>query len=995
MISKAIKTFLFFVLFLVFIHPVLAQRQTGSIIGRITDEEGEFLPGASITLSGPSLMGLLTYSSTSSGHFRFSLIPPGKDYVLLVVMPGFQTEKLEGIAVQVGKTVSVKIPLKATTLEEEITVTSTASPVDLKSNKISMNYTEDFIQNLPFPRDYYKVLLSSPGIVSEENELLRTFTTHGSTVRSNQIALEGVNTTDSALGVNINNLSFDAIKEYEIVTGGHPAEIGSTEGAYVNIVTKSGSNTFGGHASVMLFGKNMVDSLISKSEAESVGLSRPSGQKRFGDFSLSLGGPIILDKLWFFINGRYLDYAVEKESLPDGPFDMTHKEIMTFAKLSFSPHPKVKLAVMWSFGNTYEPVQIKSPFGSEWDFFYREKSSWPAVDRMNNHALLGKLDWIIDQDSMAGFRINYFRSVVPLRFQSDINPSAPTIADLYTNVWSGAPRWEEDLGYQKILVSGSGTRFLDGLFGTEHELKAGIEYEFSQVDWDLWKNNPYMLTAYDGHPWGLMNIQPFMGIFRGLTCGANKGDVVIKTRTRRWGMYIQDSFTIQDRLTLNLGLRYDETHGDLPGGTYRPAGANDLVLSLLAPSFYKETTLEDRKNATVWKDLSPRIGAVLDIFGDGKTTLKLSWSRYSEFLIAEYFLTMNPYYPIFPESYWLDMNMNGIIEISDMFQPTYIPPDPEKFVLDDRLDPDLKSPYLNEYLIGLEREWFKDFRAGVFFIHRTKKRVVEDVDSAKGYRADSGWWIPYTVLEPGWDGLFGTSDDGHIQVYGAKNGSPQSRFWFTNPEGAERKYQALEFFFDKSWSNRWQLSGSLTLSKFEGTIGANFDATWGHDFAFNSPNWLINRYGRLDLDRPLLIKLLATVLLPYDFYLSAYYFHTSGAPFTRTLWVQLPPDPAFEFPMTFVGFDAPIYAESPGEHRHPSRNNLDIRIEKTLQIKNRGSLGIFLDIMNVFGENWFDVEKDPGGIVYADGTFERWPRFGTVVKAHGVRIFKLGVRFTF
>ena len=136
-------------------------------------------------------------------------------------------------------------------------------------------------------------------------------------------------------------------------------------------------------------------------------------------------------------------------------------------------------------------------------------------------------------------------------------------------------------------------------------------------------------------------------------------------------------------------------------------------------------------------------------------------------------------------------------------------------------------------------------------------------------------------------------------------------------------------------------------------------------------------------------------MLPFDFNLSAYYFHASGTPFTRTLWIQLPPDPAFEHPLTFVGFDTPIYAEPPGEHRHPSRDNLDLRLEKTLLVKTLGSLGLFLDVMNVFGENWFDVERDPGGVIYADGIFEQWPQFGASIKAHGLRIFKLGIRLTF
>jgi len=266
------------------------------------------------------------------------------------------------------------------------------------------------------------------------------------------------------------------------------------------------------------------------------------------------------------------------------------------------------------------------------------------------------------------------------------------------------------------------------------------------------------------------------------------------------------------------------------------------------------------------------------------------------------------------------------------------------------------------------------------------------VDWLRGNSPDSGWWVPYTVKEPGWDGEFGTEDDANITVYAVKEGAPELRYVFTNPKGAVRKYQGVEFIINKRMSNRWQFLGSLTLSKFEGNIGANYGATWGFSGAFDDPNWFVNRYGRLDMDRPVQLKLQGSVMLPLDFMLSAYYFHVSGAPWGRTLRIYFPPDPSYD--ATNPPY-VEVQAEPPGKRRFRSRNNMDARVEKLFNLGKMGQLGIFLDVLNVFGESWFDVNQDPGGWILPDGSFVRWPNYGQFYKANGLRTFKVSARFSF
>ena len=213
------------------------------------------------------------------------------------------------------------------------------------------------MRNIPLERDFYDVILSAPGILSspEGKQLTRSFSSHGGTVRSNQVAIDGINVNDPLTNMNRLAFSFDTFEEFEFELGAHPAEVGMIDGAYINIVTKSGGNKFHGEVSAYFFTENMVTSLIPESEAQAVGLTKPTGLDKLGDYNFSLGGPIVKDKLWFFTNGRYLKWDLKVETLPDGLFSIPHDEITAFAKLTFQPLPSIKLTGMGSFGNVDEP----------------------------------------------------------------------------------------------------------------------------------------------------------------------------------------------------------------------------------------------------------------------------------------------------------------------------------------------------------------------------------------------------------------------------------------------------------------------------------------------------------------------------------------------------------------------------------------------------------------------------------------------------------------
>jgi hypothetical protein len=161
---------------------------------------------------------------------------------------------------------------------------------------------------------------------------------------------------------------------------------------------------------------------------------------------------------------------------------------------------------------------------------------------------------------------------------------------------------------------------------------------------------------------------------------------------------------------------------------------------------------------------------------------------------------------------------------------------------------------------------------------------------------------------------------------------------------------------------------------------------------FNSPNEWLNAEGRLSWDIPLVIKLQGSFTLPLDFMVSGYFTHLSGRPFNRTLDVQLPADPdTFEYWGSWVS----VNTEPPGTRRYRSQTNLDLRVEKIFRIGDFGRFGVFVDVLNVFGDSGYEVDQNPGGRLYNDGRFTYYPSYGDFEGAYGMRTYKVSARFTF
>ncbi|MDH5466510.1 MAG: carboxypeptidase regulatory-like domain-containing protein [Candidatus Aminicenantes bacterium] len=1033
-------------------------RQTGSISGTVVDTEGELLDGCIVTLSGPNLLGTKSYTTSEAGKFRFPALPPGGDYQLRAELTGFKTTIRGDLIVSVAKTTTVTIVLEVSAIEEEVTVTATAPIVDIETATVSVTYAADFLASLPMDRDLYGLQNSIPGAISEGVDYRRTSSILGGTVRSQLYQLDGVPMNDPATFYPMANINVDVYEEIEFGIGSLPAEVGQTDSVFVNIVTKSGGNKFSGSVSAYYTGDTLARNLLSNEDLEAIGVNPPEKFTDYKDVSLNFGGPVIKDRLWFFLNGRRLlwgranpethdirlaniilrEWTFTPEELQH--YDFEHEEWLGFAKLTFQLTKKIRYMGMYHWNNIYEPV-YSNRTGN--DYTFALTIVW---DHENTHTTTHQLNWVLNQNTFVDVRGTYVYRHFPILMRPEYSNNYMVYDQRYQVFW-GNTYYGDDYLRKKALASVSLTHFADDLLGASHELKFGAEYEDTIYGLDRYKgveygDNPYYTywrdynagdKYYYGSWRGRLRMRPF----------AERGVVWKYDNTRRFSAFAQDSI-VSGRLAINVGLRFDYGYQYEPEQT-RPAMYDrykvgpeflnsalevldpNILLKALNDQYHNDPNIEFNqisaldpmttpyKKIVEYTTLSPRIGLVYDLFGNGKTALKASFSRYYEPIWSAKYNASNTMSGGAMNWYWYDLNRNGYMDLpipsgayGSPVDPQYLDPLGDQYRLTsyDVQDPDfmyyikdLKAPYMHEFMGGIEHEVSKDFKLGLQFIYKVNKNIVDDVDKFNGYDPnatdDQGRpiWLPYDFVDPGWDGIWGTSDDQNMTAYGLADYAPTRAYRGVNPPEAKREYMALVLTFDKRMSNRWQMQGSILYSAFKGNCDPGYSDTEGESGMFDNPNVMINSYGRVAFDRPLQIKLIATVMLPLDISLTGYLQHRSGSAWRRTISrVYFPDD------IPTQDSYASVAAETYGTRRNPPYTMLDMRVEKSFAFGDLGKLSLFIDAFNLGGRSGYSISQNPNPYIYP---YEDPPRivldtdYGLVTSCYGVTSVRFGARFTF
>ncbi|HEB36472.1 hypothetical protein LCGC14_0605410 [marine sediment metagenome] len=1009
---------LFAIILSIFLVSTLSaqQLQTGSIKGTVTDDEGTALPGVTVTVRSSSLIGFVSSITNQRGSYRCPTLPPGT-YTLLAELEGFSTIKRENVLLRVAMVVKIDIEMSLSPIGEEITVVAPSPTVDVVSSKLSSSVTKDVLARLPLGREIDAIASITPGVIAAGGE---RWIVHGGTELNNSMEVDGVDIIDPWLQRPHTEINYDSMEEVEIIAGALPAQIGFTGGSFVNIVTKSGGNNFSGNLHAIYTRESLTSTKFTEYDIEAMGVAPPVAPIFSFDAIGSLGGPILKDKLWFFANATSNRGEWHTNFIPAtilGTFYDTYQnktfEWSGLFKLTAQISKSVRAFALFNYRKAGGPIRMGALV--TWD----SVTPWDDTSTTTT----ANINWLLSDNTFLDIRASRVYNIGDQRLREGTEDS-PAYWDAYTGyVWGRQWRGQEDWGASQNQASILLTHFQDNFLGGDHEFKAGINYSAGGGFWNTsmadplalwyWDENPYYwrgfygtdTTTFYGDGGISMNISP-----------PTKGNHMSVGNRTTIGAFIQDSWTIKKRLTLNIGLRYDDTTGWWPART-KPAVGGDLGKAigeyLFTPVYgfnpFGEIVVDEWKDILGWKKLSPRIGIVYDLFGNGKTALKASYSMYAEPLATQAFEGMHPLRTQSFDFYWWDLNNN-------------VEPDPPG--VDDyqiswaavrQMDPDYykkgivdkyKAPLYNEFIAAINSEVAPDLNVGIKYLYKNRKNVLNDAlydpDTERWwntYELAPEWWVPFTTIIP----EAGLIPEQEVTMYFLSNDAPEWFFALGSRPEAKLNYHTVELTFDKRMSHGWQLGGSVAFSRTRGNIS---ESSWGWmsenqgtGWTFDNPNYFVNKDGPTEWDVPLIVKLYGTAKLPLNIIASFNFIHMSGRPWGRTVTMYPPWD-------WTVANNADYYTSfwintEVFERRYQAWDNVDIRVEKLFSLGNFGTIELYMDIFNLLGQSTVYHGEDPAGWFQpvdentTEGTYVTDYWFQRLNGIAGVTTVKFAVRLSF
>src|SRR5882757_773952 len=298
-----------------------AHAQTGSITGQVTDPAGAVVANAKVTATSSLTGTTRTVSTTSAGLYNFPALSPSS-YTVSVTASGFQVETRENVTLNIAATLPLNFKLSvagaATTIDVQ---DSTIAPVETSSFQLSTVIDSKQINDLPLIlRDPYQLILLSPGVVTATNNI-GGFSVNGQRDRNNNFMLDGADNNDSSVpGIQggISSANPDSAQEFRIITNNFDAEFGRNTGAIIDVVTRGGGNQF--HGDAYEFGRYNALGARDFFNKKENGKQDPYVRN---DFGASLGGPVLKDKLFFFLNGevqRFRTTRTANQQVPNAAF---------------------------------------------------------------------------------------------------------------------------------------------------------------------------------------------------------------------------------------------------------------------------------------------------------------------------------------------------------------------------------------------------------------------------------------------------------------------------------------------------------------------------------------------------------------------------------------------------------------------------------------------------------------------------------------------------
>jgi len=846
------------------------------------------------------------------------------------------------------------------------------------------------LRDIPTARDPWVVIQTIPGIQIDrvnvggsESGQQSIFSSKGTVGGSFQV--DGVNMGDGGSNA---YYDFDSFQEMQVITGGGDASIRGSN-AHLNMITKRGTNTLHGSARIFVVDHHFQSNNLP-SEAVGQGLTDGNHIDAIQDYGAELGGPLWSDRLWLW--GSYgrdqIDLVV-----PGGGLDNTTLDDFN-AKLNAQIVPSNSAEIWYLRGD-------KVKLGRNGGLSHPQPTTWDQTTPQNT--------WKVQDSQVVSSSL--FASLLYAGENGGftLTPEGGLSTQAFLDsggVWHNTYAFYSAKLAQRQVKADASYFLNTGKLG--HELKLGFNY--------LTLGNS-SATAWPGDGSGGLAAQTYgdAGYFCSVPCAVITRSGFLGTDGKFWSAFLSDTITA-DRLTVNLGLRWDEQYA-----TTRPSTvpANPTFPEIL-PAFVYRGGGKD----FIFKDWQPRVAIAYSLPSKRSTVLKASYSRYAETLNTSFAALPTNFGAAYAYYAWNDANGDHLV------QPNEVDTSPAGFLSSrgynpanpgspdapfNAIDHRLRAPRTDEFLVGVEHELLPALAVGLHYTHR--KFLGELYFPFNVFDAGSGHLLTGSDYEQ-YATLTGTTPDGvsySQPVYRIKESvlenlglcvndpsggldcQAPAGIFLSNRRSFRTTYDGLELVLTKRLAGRWMARGSFVYNDNRQTLNVSqacIDPTNQLSF-FSTGNaqpcrdGLVAAFGgkgAVFLNSKWQFSFVGLYQLPWGFAVAASVYGRQGYPIN---WYRQAPDNATD------GLTREVFVTPVGASRYRDLFEVDLRVEKTIRVGSGTTVTLSADLFNAPNQGTV-LQRQNRITVLADGsTIDPSSNTNQIREIQSPRIWRFGARIAF
>ena len=882
--------------------PASAQERFGNITGKVVDQTGATLPGVTVTVTNNETQRSTVAVTDSTGTYYASALEPGR-YSVKFELSGFVGQEAPNVILLLGTTATVDSTLRVGGVTETVQVLAATPLIDVASTTQHRNIPAEEFDVIPKGRSFQALATALPSVNS--GELEGGFQVNGASAGENNFTVDGVSVVSQIHGSQRQDAVFEYLQEVQVKTSGLEAEYGGALGGVISAVTKSGGNTYRGslfeHYSASWLRSNngfqqrlQIDPITQNSAQILQDDAQEFDRNEFGG---TIGGPIMRDHLFFFgsVSPRFenltRDYTLSTGEVVPVTRDRTTNSM--FGKVTYAPVSRLQLNLsgLWTpdkadgtmvafdgpAANTttqnaeyFAAQQVRGYEIPQWNLAYT--GDYTATDKTLVSVRGGYM-----KDNYFDTGVNKSQTFEYVTATASLPPALlATVPTQYVQAsgYNNLPRVQindHDITSRNFadfsvtqIVNAAGTHQFKGGFGISH---ATNDVELA------YPNDGYVSVFWNQQ---FISDVPGVGAGRGIYGYYTIDDIgtIGVTGANIMTFFVQDNWTVNSRLTLNLGMRFESE--DIPS--------------------FRQDIQKTAINFGWGEKFAPRLGFAYNLFGDDRVKISGSYGRYYDW--TKYELARG----LFGGDVWTtryrsldDPDVSKLSRAnltgrnlwdsqSDSYKDHRVPS-----FGSDVVDPEMKPMSQDTYNLGFEYQARSNTVVGVNFVRTNLLRTIEDIG---------------TLVNGSETYLYGNPGEGLTETAFTTGLTAP----FVMPK-AERNYTALEFTANRRFSNNWFLGGSYVVSKLYGNYnglvntdevsypgrvsigsqeafgqrtrpGTNASRAWDLDqMMFDSHGDFV--YGRLPTDRPHVAKVYGSYLFGFGTNIGLNFYAGSGTPISQ------------------------------------------------------------------------------------------------------------------